>query len=278
MRKRLKNMNTRERMLFAIVLSGALLLLIFILSFTISDDALRVNVKSQNLPPSLKHLFGTDWLGRDMFARTMKGLRLSLSVGTAATLLSVCVAVTMGVCAAVFGKAVDSVISWVIDLFIGVPHLIFGMLVCFMMGGGAKGLIFGIGLTHWSALARLVRAEVLQIKTAEYIQVSAGFGKSVWFIAHRHVLPYIFPQVMIGFLIYFPHAILHEAAITFLGFGFSAQTPAVGVILSEAMSHISTGKWWLALFPGLLLVMVAKSFDNIGEQVRILLEPASGNE
>jgi peptide/nickel transport system permease protein len=83
---------------------------------------------------------------------------------------------------------------------------------------------------------------------------------------------------MIGFLLMFPHVILHEAALTFLGFGLSPQTPAIGIILSEAMGHISTGKWWLVVFPGLLLVVVIKSFDSIGEQIRILLEPASSNE
>lgn len=138
--------------------------------------------------------------------------------------------------------------------------------------------MLGISLAHWTSLARVVRSEVLQIKNAEYIQVSKSYGKSSWYIAKKHILPFIFPQIMIGFLLEFPHVILHEAALTFLGFGFSPQTPAIGIILSEAMSHISTGKWWLVIFPGLLLVSVVKSFDNIGEQLRILMEPASSNE
>jgi peptide/nickel transport system permease protein len=124
----------------------------------------------------------------------------------------------------------------------------------------------------------VVRSEVLQIKNAEFIQISKSYGKSAWFIASKHILPSIFPQIMIGFLLMFPHVILHEAALTFLGFGLSPQTPAIGIILSEAMSHISTGKWWLAVFPGMLLVVVVKSFDSISEKVRILMEPASSNE
>lgn len=273
-----EGMNVRKKMILLLSLSSGFLLTILFLSFWLSDDNLRLNVASKNLAPSLDHWFGTDWLGRDMFTRTMKGLRLSLTLGAFTSLLSVLIATVMGICAATFGKAADAVISWIIDLFIGMPHLVFMVLICFLAGGGIYGIILGISLTHWTALARLVRAEVHQIKNAEFIQISKSFGKSAWYIAGKHIFPSILPQIMIGFLLMFPHVILHEAALTFLGFGLSPQTPAVGIILSEAMNHISTGKWWLVVLPGLLLVVVIKSFDHIGEQIRILSEPASSNE
>jgi peptide/nickel transport system permease protein len=270
--------NTRKKMIGLICFSAGLIALILILSFALNDKNLRVNNVSKNLAPGPSHLFGTDWLGRDMFTRTMKGLRLSFGVGAFATLISVALAVILGTSAAIFGKKVDAVISWFIDLFIGMPHLVFMILLCYIVGGGIHGIIIGVATTHWTSLARLIRAEVLQIKSAEYIQISSGFGKSALYIAAKHVMPSIFPQIMIGAFLMFPHVILHEASLTFLGFGLSPQTPAIGIILSEAMSHISTGKWWLVLFPGLLLVIVIKSFDNIGEQLRILMDPASANE
>ncbi|WP_062490594.1 ABC transporter permease [Paenibacillus sp. 32O-W] len=269
--------NARKRMMLFLVSSSFFLILILILSFWLSNDNLRLSA-ARNLPPSLNHWFGTDWLGRDMFTRTIKGLRLSLAVGAFTSVISVLIATVLGICAATFGKAVDAVISWIIDLFIGMPHLVFMVLICFIAGGGIYGIVLGISLTHWTALARVVRSEVLQAKNAEYIQISKSYGKSAWYIARKHIMPSIFPQIMIGFLLMFPHVILHEAALTFLGFGLSPQTPAIGIILSEAMGHISTGKWWLVVFPGLLLVVVIKSFDSIGEQIRILLEPASSNE
>lgn len=270
--------NARKRMLLLMAGSFGFLLVVLILSFGLSNDHLRLGAGGKNLAPSLEHWFGTDWLGRDMFTRTVKGLRLSLAVGAFTSLISVLIATVLGICAATFGKAVDAVISWLIDLFIGMPHLVFMVLICFIVGGGVQGIVLGISLTHWTALARVVRSEVLQIKTAEYIQVSKGLGRSAWFIARKHIMPAVFPQIMIGFLLMFPHVILHEAALTFLGFGLSPQTPAIGIILSEAMNHISTGKWWLVVFPGLLLVVVIKSFDSIGEQFRILMEPSSSNE
>ncbi|MEK5028530.1 ABC transporter permease [Paenibacillus sp. FSL M7-1046] len=273
-----EGMNVRKKMILLLALSSGFLLAILILSFWLSNDNLRLSAASKNLAPNLQYIFGTDWLGRDMFTRTIKGLRLSLAVGAFASILSVIIATVMGICAATFGKTVDAVISWLIDLFIGMPHLVFMVLICFIAGGGIQGIVLGVSLTHWTGLARVVRSEVLQIKGAEYIQISKSYGKSAWYIATKHILPSIFPQIMIGFLLMFPHVILHEAALTFLGFGLSPQTPAIGIILSEAMNHISTGKWWLVVFPGLLLVLVVKSFDSIGEQLRILMEPASSNE
>lgn len=270
--------NARKKMIRMLAASIGFLFVLLLLSFLLSNDNLRLGAGGKNLAPSFNHLFGTDWLGRDMFTRTIKGLRLSLALGAFTSLLSVLIAVVVGICAATFGKGVDAVISWVIDLFIGMPHLVFMVLICFIAGGGMYGIVLGISLTHWTALARVVRAEVLQIKNAEYIQISKSYGKSPWYIARKHMLPAIFPQMMIGFLLMFPHVILHEAALTFLGFGLSPQTPAVGIILSEAMNHISTGKWWLVVFPGLLLVTVIKSFDSIGEQFRILTEPVSSHE
>nr|WP_281257753.1 ABC transporter permease [Paenibacillus donghaensis] len=271
-------MNVRKKMILLLAISSGFLLTILILSFWLSNDNLRLSAANKNLAPNLQYIFGTDWLGRDMFTRTIKGLRLSLAVGAFASILSVLIATVMGICAATFGKTVDAVISWIIDLFIGMPHLVFMVLICFIVGGGIHGIVLGVSLTHWTGLARVVRSEVLQIKGAEYIQISKSYGKSAWYIATKHILPSIFPQIMIGFLLMFPHVILHEAALTFLGFGLSPQTPAIGIILSEAMNHISTGKWWLVVFPGLLLVVVVKSFDSIGEQLRILMEPASSNE
>lgn len=271
-------MNARKKMVAYVGFALLFISTIIILGFTLSGDGLRLNAGSKNLTPSLTHLFGTDWLGRDMFTRTIKGLRLSLTVGALTAVISVVIATILGTAAALFGKKVDALISWLIDLFIGMPHLVFMILISFVVGGGMYGVILGVALTHWPSLARIVRAEVLQIKGAEYIRISASYGKSALFIARKHILPAVFPQIMIGFLLMFPHVILHEAALTFLGFGLSPQTPAVGIILAEGMNHMSSGKWWLVVFPGILLVCVVKMLDSIGERARILVNPNSSHD
>jgi peptide/nickel transport system permease protein len=151
------------------------------------------------------------------------------------------------------------------------------ILVAFMVGGGIKGIVLGIALTHWMSLARLIRADVLQLRNSEFILTSRSFGRSWWFIARRHVLPQILPQMVVGFVLMFPHVILHEAALTFLGFGFSSQTPAIGILLHEGMAHISSGMWWLAVFPGTALLLLVLNFARLGDRLRSLFDPATSN-
>ena len=136
----------------------------------------------------------------------------------------------------------------------------------------------GIALTHWPSLARLIRAEVIQLRESPYIQVAEKMGKSRWYIVRKHLIPHLLPQFLVGLVLIFPHAVLHESSLTFLGFGLSSEQPAIGIILSESMKYLITGKWWLALFPGIMLALVVVLFYKAGENLRKLTEPGSMHE
>ncbi len=270
--------NHRQRLFVHVLSTIMILCLLLFLGKYLSDDHLVSSFAKKDLVPSWQHPFGTDWMGRDMLVRTIKGVRISLAVGFIGAVLGAGIATILGVMAGVGSSKIDEFIVWLVDLFMGMPHLIFIILISFMVGGGIKGVVLGVGLTHWPILTRLVRNEVRTMSSSEYIAISRNLGKSRLFIIVRHILPHLLPQIMVGFLLLFPHAIMHEAAITFLGFGLSVQMPSVGLILAEAVKYISVGKWWLAVCPGLLLVLIVKSFDNIGEECRILSNPFSANE
>jgi len=255
--------------LFGIVFAGAWLY---------GNQGEVTHLTSRKLAPSLTHPFGTDWLGRDMLARTLKGLRISLFVGLSAASCSALIALLLGLAAATMGKAVDSIVTWLVDMAMATPHLVLLILIAFACGGGAKGVIIAVAASHWPSLTRVIRAEVLQLQSAEYVKLSRQMGKSRFFIAHRHMLPHVVPQFLIGLLLLFPHAILHAAALTFLGFGMSPHTPAVGVLLAESMRYLSMGLWWLAVAPGIALVMTVKAFDILGSNVRALLDPRTCRE
>lgn len=269
--------NRRQRTLWTIVI-GVLVLLAIIFSKTWVDTGkIITNLEARNVAPSLGHLFGTDWLGRDMFTRTMLGLSLSIKVGLIGAIGSTFIALVLGMAAATMGKTVDRFISWLIDLFLSVPHLVALILISFTLGGGLKGVIIGLMATHWPSLARVIRAEVMQVRSAEYVNVSRRLGKTNGWIAVHHIFPHLVPQVIIGFMLLFPHAILHEAAITFLGLGLSPHEPAIGIILSESMKYLSSGYWWLAFFPGISLLIVVRLFDKIGESIRVFIDPTKAH-
>lgn len=271
-------LNLRQRTLLTIIVASIFLASVILGGIFIDEGKIATNLTARNLSPSLEHLFGTDWLGRDMFARTIKGLRLSIGVGLLGAVGSAFIALVLGMAAATMGKMGDRVITWVIDLFLSVPHLVTLILISFMLGGGFKGIVVGLMLTHWPSLARVIRAEVMQIRSADYVQVSQQMGKSQWWIASNHIFPHLIPQLLVGFMLMFPHVILHEAAVTFLGLGLSPHEPAIGIILSESMRYLSSGLWWLAFFPGVALLIVVRTFETIGENIRKLIGPTQANQ
>lgn len=243
------------------------------------QDAARItDFSRKNLPPCLRYPFGTDWMGRDMFVRTVCGLSISVIIGVGAAAVSAVMAFVLGVSAATLGKRVDAVITWCIDLVMGVPHMLLLILICVAAGKGLKGVIIGVAFTHWTSLTRLIRAEVMQLKEQQYIKIAEKLGKGKWYIVRKHMVPHLLPQFLVGLILLFPHAILHESSITFLGFGLSNEQPAIGVILSESMKYLITGKWWLALFPGAMLVLTVVCFFVAGESLRKLIDPASSHQ
>ena len=236
-------------------------------------QATATDFTAKNLAPSLAHPFGTDWMGRDMLSRTLAGLSKSVLVGLLAATVSSVIALVLGCAAALGGKRVDAVVSWLIDLMMGVPHIVLLVLISFAIGKGFWGVTIGVAVTHWPSLARVVRAEVLQCRESKFVEVARKLGQSPARIAWRHMVPYVLPQFVVGLILLFPHAILHEAAITFLGFGLPPEQPAIGVILSESMSYLSTGAWWLAVFPGLALMATVLLFDVAGQSLRKHVDP-----
>ncbi len=271
-------MNHRRKITLIIGVGILILAAIAIWGAVMDPVKYAPNYDMRRLAPSLSHLFGTDHQGRDMFFRTICGLSTSIKIGLFSALISSLAALFLGSMSAVFGGRVDTVIGFLVDLCMGVPHLILLILISIAMGGGAAGVITGVVLTHWPNLTRVVRAEVMQVRSAQYVQVARKMGKSRWHIAAKHIVPHVFPQYLVGLILLFPHAILHEAAITFLGYGLPLDTPAVGVILAESMKHLATGMWWLAFFPGIALLIVTQLFDLVGDYTKILIDPHSARQ
>lgn len=273
-----KGMNQRLRTVAFLAAAAVILAAVTAAGILTEGYAAETDFSQKNLGPSLQHLFGTDWMGRDMLARTLSGLSLSIRIGVLTAAVSAAVALILGTASVVLGRKADAVISWCIDLVMGIPHILLVMLISLACGRGFTGVVAGVALSHWPSLARVVRGELMQLSQAPYILVAEKMGVSKLQNVRRHMLPHLLPQFLTGLILLFPHAILHESGVTFLGFGLSSEQPAIGVILSESMRYLTTGKWWLALFPGLALVLVVVLFAVLGERVRRLLDPSSVHE
>ena len=270
--------NRRTRTILTLILIFAFLFGIYLAGTIMSDELIQADFSQKGLKPSWEHPFGTDLLGRDMLVRTIKGLSLSIVVGTVASSVSAVIALLVGVAAATGSSRLDHFINWLIDLVMGIPHTVLLILISFACGKGLRGVLIGVAVTHWTGLARLIRSEVLQIRSQQYIEVSRRLGHNSRWITIHHILPHMIPQFLIGLILMFPHAIMHESSLTFLGFGLSPEQPAIGIILSESMKYLSTGMWWLAFFPGLMLVIVVLLFDRLGENLKKIVDPYSAHE
>lgn len=246
---------------------------VFLLAATIGDSGLQTNLAMRHTPPGAGHLFGTDWLGRDMLTRTLLGLRESLLTGLLAAGCSTVISLFLGLAAGLLGGRADQVVNALINVIMSTPHLVLLILIAFVLGGGPQGVILAVAMSHWPQLARIIRAEVLQLRTATYVLIARNLGHGTIRIATRHMLPHLAPQVAIGLTLLIPHAILHAAGLTFLGFGVSPHAPSIGILLAESMRHISTGYWWLAVIPGLSLVLMIQLFELLGANLRNLFDP-----
>ena len=266
-------MNKRRMTIALSATLCAITLGLLVAGLTMPEEWYAANYEVKSLVPSPEHLFGTDFFGHDMFYRSIRGMSFSLIIGFFAAFASGLVALLLGAVSAVYGSWVDKAVLWFADLFMAIPHIVLLILISFALGGGIVGVTVAVAATHWPSLTRLIRAEVLRIRTSQYVFASRSMGKSGLWIAMHHVIPNVMPQFIVGTILLFPHAILHEAALTFLGFGLPLDSPAIGAILSESMKYIATGAWWLAFFPGLMMVIIVLLAYAIGDNVKALIDP-----
>lgn len=188
----------REKTILSLGIFIAFFIAILVVGSVIDPDKFSIDLINKNQAPSITHIFGTDWIGRDMFFRTLKGLSISMKIGVLSSVISGIIAVILGIIGPTCGKKVDSVITWFIDLVLSVPHTLIIILISMAAGGGLKGIVLGVSLTHWTSLTRVIRAEVMQVKESDYTKIAKNFGKLNLYIAKNHILPHVIPQLLVG--------------------------------------------------------------------------------
>ncbi|HIT74271.1 MAG TPA: ABC transporter permease [Candidatus Avipropionibacterium avicola] len=219
-------------------------------------DPLTVDYPRASLPPGPGGLLGTDPAGRSVALLTASGLRISGTVALAAAVLASVVGAVAGVTAVVVGGWVDQLLMRMVDAVNTIPHLLLGIVLVVFFRGSLVAMVLAIALTHWTQVARIVRAVALPLRDAEHLRIAAVLGLLRRDLVRWHLVPAILPQAAIGCALLVPHAVWHEATLSFLGVGLAPHQPSLGVLLNTGQQAVFTGAWWQVAVPALALVSV----------------------
>ncbi|WP_338146238.1 ABC transporter permease [Streptomyces boncukensis] len=266
----------RVRVSVGLVAAVAGAVLLVPLLFPLDEQA--VDMANKLHPPSWAHLFGTDDLGRDVLLRSVYGLRVSLLVGVVAALTATVIGTAVGAAAGASGGRVDRLVMRVVDVFSSVPHLLLGIFIVAMFRPGVWPVVISVGLTHWLSTARIVRAEVLSLRSRPYIDAAISGGASRWRVGVRHLLPGVLPQAGLAAVLMVPHAIWHESALSFLGLGLPTHRASLGNMIQDARGTLLAGDWWPTLFPGLFIIVPTLAIAGLAGVWRERINPRRRSE
>ncbi|MFK8907946.1 ABC transporter permease [Streptomyces sp. YS-3] len=261
----------------AVILAAAVLTVLLVPPLADLDQQ-AVDLSHKLLPPSLDHPFGTDDVGRDLLLRCVYGLRISLLVGVVAALVATFVGTVVGAASAALGGWTDRLVMRLVDVLSSVPHLLLGIFVVALFRPGVWPVIASVAVTHWLSTARIVRAEVLSLRSRPYIDAAISGGASRLRVTLRHLLPGVLPKAGLAAVLMVPHAMWHESALSFLGLGLPSHQASLGNLVQSARGSLLTGHWWPTLFPGLLLIVPTLAVAGLAGVWRERLDPRRRSE
>lgn len=257
------------------ILALSFLILVLLVSITVQwipIDPDKLDVLHSLAAPSLQHPFGTDDVGRDYFIRVLYGGRVSLLIGFLAMVMSMSIGVALGLISGYFGGIIDAVLMRLVDVISSIPWIIMVMVIGMLFGRGFLSLVLVIGLLSWMEIARLIRSEVLSLKGREYVQYARFLGVPAWKILLSHIFPSILPTTITAATASVASSIMVESALSFLGRGISAPMSSWGSLLQNAQKFLQKAPY-MAVLPGILIILTVLSFNKLGEVFRKSLEP-----
>lgn len=268
MNRLLKNRLT----LFGAIIVGILVAVAVFAPFIAPYNPNEVDLDSALLAPSAQHLFGTDYLGRDVFSRIIFGSRISLSIGFIAVGIAVCIGVLIGSIAGYYGGRVDTVLMRFVDIMLCFPSFFLILAVIAVLEPGIRNIMIVIGITSWMGSARLIRAQILSLKEREFILATKALGASDFRIILKHLIPNAISPVLVSAVLGVAAAVLIESSLSFLGLGVQPPTPSWGNILMDGKASLGVC-WWLTFFPGIFILITVLGYNLLGEGLREHFSP-----
>ena len=230
-------------------------------------DPVAMDIPNRLQAPHWAHPFGTDELGRDYFSRILYGARVSLLVGLASMVMATLIGSLIGFLSAYIGGTLDAVLMRLIDLISSVPSLVLTTVLAALLKSGLLTIIIIISFFTWMSIARLVRAESLSLKERDYVKYAQFLGFKPLSIIRRHILPQVFPTIIVGATSVVASAIMMESTLSFLGLGIQPPQSSWGSLLQNAQSYLQLAPY-MAILPGLLIILTIVSFNGLGNLIR----------
>ena len=273
MKKTLKFVKEHKQFTFFGILAILIILAaVFAPVLTGGVDPLKGSLTEALEAPSKAHIFGTDKMGRDIYARVIYGARASLTSTFGVVVLIFLVGSVVGVIAGYFGGAVDAVLMRIADMMLAFPGLVLALAVAGIMGASIRNAIIAIVAVNWTKYARLARSMVLRVKKNLYIEAAVVNGTKTWKILLVHVLPNMVTQMVVTAAADIGTMMLELASLSFLGFGATAPTPEWGLMLNEGRTYMAKAPW-LMIYPGIAIVICVVIFNMLGDSIRDVLDP-----
>jgi peptide/nickel transport system permease protein len=229
-------------------------------------------IESFDHPGAPGHILGTDELGRDIAARIAVAVGISLAIGIASVAIAGVFGVLMGMLAGFFGGWLDDVIMRTVDAVLAIPVVLLALSVLTVIGGGIRNLIIVIAITQWMTYARTARAETLSLRRQDFVRAAEAIGVRPWTILRRHILPHLMPSATALATLNVSVAILLEAGLSYLGLGVQPPTPSLGSMLYDGRQNLFNASW-LAIYPGIALVMLVLGINLLGDGISLYLDP-----
>lgn len=272
----LRRLRRNRLALVGAVLSAVFVLVALLAPLLAPYDPARPDFDSALMAPSWSHWLGTDDLGRDQLSRVLVGVTASMQVGVLAVLLAFVVAVPLGLVAGYYGRFADTVVSRLTDTMLAFPFLVLAVGLAAVMGPSLQNATIAIGISQIPGIVRVTRAETLRLKHLDYVGAAVANGGGDGVILFRHILPNATSTLIVQATVGIPSAIIGEAVLSFLGLGVQPPSPSLGVMLSSAQPFIADAPW-MAVFPGLVIVLATLAFNLLGDGVRDILDPRGGS-
>jgi len=256
---------------------GAVIIFIFFLLVIFGNriapyDPIAQNYSNMLKPPSFEHPFGTDHVGRDILSRVIVGAKYSFLIGFGVVFIEGVIGTILGLIAGFYGGYIDTIIMRLVDTMLSIPAMVLALVIAGTLGGGLIPVILAMTVISWAHFTRLVRGEVLSVREDLYVESAKSLGASNYKVMKDHILPNIISTTIVFSTLEIPWAILFSAGLSFLGVGVQPPAPEWGNIIASGRTYL-TNEWWIATFPGLVLMVLVLSFNFVGDGLRDALDP-----